>query len=218
MPQIFKRRSNTVARVFLIGSVASVFLLWGVLYAVYRSPYTTEVNKPRDQPVQFSHQHHYSGLGIDCRYCHTSVEHSSYAGLPPTHTCMTCHSQVWTDAPILAPVRESLATDTPLQWNYVNDIPDYVFFNHGIHVQKGIGCSTCHGRVDHMPLTWKAHSLYMRWCLDCHEDPAKFIRPREQVFNMAWEPPPDQYERGRQLVKEYHVNTSQLRDCSMCHR
>src|SRR5205807_10060649 len=154
MPQIFGRSSNTWARASIIGAVGFFFLLWGVLYAMYRSPYATEQNVPRVQVVPFSHQHHYSGLGIDCRYCHTSVETSAFAGVPPTETCMSCHSQVWTDAPMLAPVRHSLATDTPLEWNRVNDLPDFVFFNHGIHVQKGIGCSTCHGRVDQMPLTW----------------------------------------------------------------
>src|SRR5438270_8338611 len=147
MPQIFRRSSNTLARAFLVGAGLFFFLFWGVVYAIYRSPYTTAQNVPQVQPVPFSHQHHYSGLGIDCRYCHTSVETSSFAGIPPTETCMTCHSQVWTDAPMLAPVRQSLATEQPLRWNRVNDLPDFVFFNHSIHVQIGIGCSTCHGRV-----------------------------------------------------------------------
>ena len=218
MPQIFRRSSNSLARASLIGMVLFFFLFWGVIYAVYWSPYTTDVNVPRDQVVPFSHQHHYSGLGIDCRYCHTTVETSSFAGIPPTETCMTCHSQLWTDAPLLAPVRHSLAMGQPLEWNRINDLPDFVFFNHSIHVQKGIGCSTCHGRVDQMPLTWKAHSLYMRWCLDCHEAPEKFVRPKEEVFNMAWEPPPDQLERGRKFVADYGIHTEQLRDCSMCHR
>ena len=168
MPQIFRRSTNTLVRSTLVGVVLFFFLLWGVVYAVFWSPYTTDTNVPRGQLVPFSHQHHYSGLGIDCRYCHTSVETSSFAGIPATEICMSCHSQVWTDAPMLAPVRQSLAFDSPLEWNRVNDLPDFVFFNHSIHVQKGIGCSTCHGRVDQMPLTWKAHSLYMRWCLDCH--------------------------------------------------
>lgn len=131
---------------------------------------------------------------------------------------MTCHSQLYTDAPILAPVRQSLATDTPLRWNRVNFVPDFVFFNHGIHVNRGIGCSECHGQVDQMPLTWKSKTLYMKFCLDCHDDPAKFIRPRNEVFNLEWHRPPDQYAQGKKLVKEYHVNTTQLTDCSMCHR
>ena len=221
MAQIFRQSGTTFFRVLLVGMVLSFFVFWGVVYAVYRSPYTTDQNVPRIQEVPFSHQHHVAGLGIDCRYCHTSVETSSFAGIPPTHTCMSCHSQVWTDAPMLAPVRQSLASDQPLQWNRVNQLPDFVFFNHSIHVQKGIGCSTCHGQVDQMPLTWKAHSLYMRWCLDCHEAPERHLRPKDQIYNMHWSPPPDQMQRGRELAQEYHIRPErlqQLRDCSMCHR
>jgi len=221
MAQIFGKSSNSIARVSLVGVVFGFFGFWGVVYAVYLSPYTTDVNVPRVQQVPFSHQHHVSGLGIDCRYCHDSVETSSFAGVPPTHTCMSCHSQLWTDAPMLVPVRESLATDQPLRWQRVNQVPNFVFFNHSIHVQKGIGCSTCHGRVDEMPLTWKAHSLYMRWCLDCHEAPERNLRPRDQIYNMQWQPPRDQIERGRELLTKYQISKerlSQLRDCSMCHR
>ena len=221
MPQIFRKSSNTFSRVILVGAFFGFFGFWGVVYAIYRSPYTTEVNVPRFQEVPFSHEHHVSGLGIDCRYCHSQVETSAFAGIPSTHTCMTCHSHLWTDAPMLAPVRESLATGQPLEWKRVNQVPDFVFFDHSIHVQKGIGCSSCHGRVDKMPLTWKAHSLYMRWCVDCHEAPEKRVRPKEQIFNMAWEPAPDQIERGRQLLKDYHISKQrlqQLRDCSICHR
>jgi hypothetical protein len=218
MAQIFRKSSNSFARAALIGIVPGFLGFWGVVYAVFRSPYTTGQGIPRGQEVPFSHQHHVSGLGIDCRYCHTTVEFSSFAGIPPTETCMSCHSQVWTDAPILAPVRESMATGKSLEWNRVNKVPDFVFFNHGIHVQKGIGCSTCHGRVDQMPLTWKEHSLYMRWCLDCHEAPEKAVRPKSEVFNMSWQAPPDQLQRGKKLVAEYQIHTEQLRDCSMCHR
>jgi hypothetical protein len=221
MAQVFGKSSNSIARVSLAGVVFGFFGLWGVVYAIYMSPYTTDVNVPRVQQVPFSHQHHVSGLGIDCRYCHDSVETSSFAGIPPTHTCMSCHSQLWTDAPMLAPVRESLATDQPLRWKRVNQTPDFVFFNHSIHVEKGIGCSTCHGRVDEMPLTWKAHSLFMRWCLDCHEAPERNLRPKDQIFNMKWQPPANQIEQGRELLTEYHISKerlSQLRDCAMCHR
>src|SRR5690242_10996069 len=158
MAQIFGKSSNSVSRIMLAGAFFGFFLFWGVVYAVYRSPYTTGEQVPLAQPVPFSHQHHVAGLGLDCRYCHTTVEKSAFAGLPPTEICMTCHSQVWKDAPILAPVRESLATGQPLQWKRVNLVPDFVFFNHSIHVQKGVGCSTCHGEVDQMPIMWKAHS------------------------------------------------------------
>src|SRR5262245_25147048 len=221
MAQIFSKSSNSIARATIAVVVFGFFGFWGVVYAMFRSPYTTDVNIPRVQQVPFSHQHHVSGLGIDCRYCHDSVETSSFAGVPPTYTCMSCHSQLWTDAPMLAPVRESMATGQPLRWQRVNQVPDFVFFNHSIHVQKGIGCSTCHGRVDEMPLTWKAHSLYMRWCLDCHEAPERNLRPKDQIFNMKWVPSRDQIERGRELLTEYKISKqrlSQLRDCGMCHR
>lgn len=221
MAQIFGKGSNSIARVTLLAVFFGFFAFWGLVYGVYRSPYTTNVNVPLAQPVPFSHQHHAAGLGIDCRYCHTSVEKSSFAGLPPTETCMTCHSQVWKDAPVLAPVRQSLATQQPLEWTRVNQLPDFVFFNHSIHVQKGIGCSTCHGAVDQMPITWKGASLYMRWCLDCHEAPEKHLRPKEEIYNMQWTPPADQAERGRKLAEEYGISGTrleQLRDCGMCHR
>src|SRR5262245_1393110 len=221
MAQIFHRSTNTISRATIFGGVfVACFAFW-VALKIELSPFSTYAGVARPQPVPFSHQHHVSGLGIDCRYCHDSVETSSFAGVPPTHTCMSCHSQLWTDAPMLAPVRESLATGQPLRWQRVNQVPDFVFFNHSIHVQKGIGCSTCHGRVDEMPLTWKAHSLYMRWCLDCHEAPERNLRPTDQIYNMQWQPPRDQIERGRELLTEYQISKerlSQLRDCGMCHR
>jgi hypothetical protein len=221
MAQIFGKGATSLARTLIIGIIASVFMLWGVGYAIYRSPYTTDQDVPRVQEVPFSHQHHVSGLGLDCRYCHTSVEESSFAGIPSTETCMTCHSRVWADEPVLAPVRQSLASGQPLKWNRVNQLPDFVYFNHGIHVQKGVGCSECHGRVDQMPLTWKAHSLYMRWCLDCHEAPEKRLRPKKEIFNMAWQAPTNQEALGAELLLEYNIRPqrlNQLRDCSMCHR
>jgi hypothetical protein len=186
MGQIFSRSSNAIARVSLVGGILAVFGLMWVTYTVYWAPWATRVHVAIDQPVPFSHKHHVGEDGIDCRYCHTSVEKSGFAGIPSTEICMSCHSQLWTDAPMLAPVRESLATQTRLHWNRVHDLPDFVFFNHSIHVNKGIGCTSCHGAVNEMPLVWKEYSLYMKWCLDCHRDPAKFIRPREEVFNMEW--------------------------------
>jgi len=221
MAQIFRKSTNSVALVTLGGSVVFFFGFWGVVYGIYRSPWTTDVKVPLAQPAPFSHEHHVAGLGLDCRYCHTSVERSSFAGMPPTETCMTCHSQVWKDAPVLAPVRESLVSDQPIRWKRLNLLPDFVFFNHSIHVQKGVGCSTCHGPVARMPITWKAHSLYMRWCLDCHEAPQKFLRPRDQIFNTEWQPPADQLRQGEALIAEYQISTNRLRqltDCSMCHR
>src|SRR3954462_9919179 len=178
MPQIFKRTTNAISRLTIFGGVFVVAAVaWGWASVVY-SPFVTSERIPLDQPVPFSHEHHVGGLGIDCRYCHTSVEKSSFAGIPPTKTCMTCHSQVWTDAPILQPVRESWNVNRPIRWNRVHNLPDFVYFNHSIHVAKGVGCSTCHGPVDKMPLMFQANSLQMEWCLNCHRAPEKFLRPK----------------------------------------
>ena len=218
MAQIFRPRANKIARAS-IGIFVLFFVVTGYgVWAVWWSPWTTRQYVSLDQPVPFSHEHHVSGLGIDCRYCHTTVEYSSTAGMPPTETCMTCHSQLWTEAPVLAPVRESWVSNKPIEWNRVHDLPAFVFFNHGIHVQKGMGCSTCHGRVDQMPLVYQENTLWMKWCIDCHKDPANQIRPKKEVFNMAYKAPRDQEQLGHKLVNEYKVHREQLRDCSMCHR
>jgi Cytochrome c7 and related cytochrome c len=219
MAQIFSRKANTHSRVTLAAIVVFICGSGWLNWAIYWSPWTTYVNIPFRQTPPFSHKHHVSDDGIDCRYCHTSVEKSSFAGVPPTETCMTCHSQIWTTSPMLAPVRVSYATNTPLKWTRVHDLPGYAYFNHSIHIAKGIGCSTCHGRVDQMPLTRKTQTLYMKWCLNCHRNPQKYIRPRDKVFDMAWQAPPDQLEQGKKLVAEYHVDTSgRLTNCSTCHR
>jgi hypothetical protein len=218
MAQIFHRSTNFLSKLSIFGVAFFVAALTAVSWEVYRSPWVTEATMPRNQPVPFSHEHHVSGLGIDCRYCHTSVETSSFAGIPPITTCMTCHSQIWRDSPMLEPIRHSYKTGMAIQWTRVDDLQEFVFFNHSIHVAKGIGCSTCHGRVDHMPLMYQAHTLHMRWCLDCHEHPERYIRPRDQVFNMAWEPPANQEEAGLQLVKAYKINVKQMTDCVTCHR
>ena len=184
-----------------------------------RSDYYTRRNLTVLQPVQFSHQHHVAGLGIGCRYCHTSVETSSFAGIPPTQTCMNCHSQIWTTAPALQPVRDSWANNTPIQWNRVYNLPQFVYFNHSPHIQKGIGCETCHGRLDQMDQTFKATSMQMEWCLECHRAPEKFIRPKNEVYTMGWAPPQPQATLGPQLVKEYGVlDARTLTSCSTCHR
>lgn len=186
--------------------------------ALYDAGYTTNVDKPRLQQVPFSHLHHAGELGIACEYCHTSVETSSFAGIPPTNTCMTCHSQIWTSSPMLEPVRNSYRTNKPLEWIRVNDLPDFVYFNHSIHIAKGVGCVTCHGRVDEMPLTWKAHTLFMSWCLDCHRNPEKYVRPKSEIFNFTYEPVGDQIAMGKKLVKEYNIQVNRITDCSTCHR
>src|SRR5579863_1414844 len=211
MAQIFHRSANSLAKVSI---VATVLMLGGVLWAAYRmdqGAFITDVDVARDQPVPFSHKHHVSDDGIDCRYCHTSVETSPFAGLPPTETCMSCHSQIWTNAAILEPVRASFRTGESLTWTRVHDLPDFVYFNHSIHVNKGVGCSTCHGRVDEMPLTYKVNTLYMQWCVECHRHPENYVRPREQVFNMAYQAPPDQAELGQRLMAEYKIQS--LTDC-----
>jgi hypothetical protein len=219
MPQIFHPSANTISRLTIFGAVFLVAVLAWVGAALNRSDYGTQVHMARVQPVQFSHEHHVSGLGIDCRYCHTSVEESSFAGLPPTQTCMNCHSQIWSNSPYLEPVRESWKTGKPIVWTRVHNLADFVYFNHSIHVNKGVGCVTCHGRVDRMPLMWQEHSLLMEWCIECHRQPEQFLRPREDVFRMDWQPPSDQLALGRQLIKEYRIRSpAVLTSCDTCHR
>jgi len=170
----------------------------------------------REQPIPFSHKHHVTGIGLDCRYCHTSVEESAFAGIPPTETCMTCHSQVWPNAPLLAPARVSFQENTPIEWNRVHDLPDFTYFNHSIHLHKGIGCQSCHGEVDQMPLVWKENTLNMEWCLDCHRAPEAHLRPREEVFNLNYKPPSNQEELAAELIAQYTIQ--KLDNCSVCHR
>ncbi len=232
MAQIFHRSTNTISRFTIYGAV---FLLAGIGWALaqfQRSGWYTRMGEAMMQPVPFSHQHHVGGLGIDCRYCHTSVEISGFAGIPPTKTCMNCHSMLWTKAPMLEPVRESYRTGQSLVWTRANDLPDYVYFQHDIHIAKGVGCATCHGAVDRMPLMYAAHSLQMEWCLDCHRAPDKYLRPKQQVFNMRYEQPSpekpvilggkmyiDQRSLGRELIKLYGIrNPNDLTSCSTCHR
>jgi hypothetical protein len=216
MPQYFSKNANTFAKLSILGAVSLLaFVLWaGAL--IVRSPYETMQNVVREQPVPFSHEHHVGGLGIDCRYCHINVETSAFANIPATKICMNCHQQLWAVSPELEPVRESYRTGKSIEWTRVNDLPDYVYFNHSIHVHKGVGCATCHGRVDKMPLMWQAQPLTMEWCLDCHRHPERYVRPRDQVFNMSYAPPPNQIELGKRLVSEYRIKS--LVSCSTCHR
>jgi hypothetical protein len=219
MSQIFHRHTNIYSRLSILAIVA-VLVLGGTGVAVLNwSGYNTNQGMFVEQPIQFSHAHHVGGMGIDCRYCHTSVEDSAFANIPPTKTCMNCHSRIWLGAPILEPVRASMAEGKPLNWVRVNDLPDFVYFNHSIHVRKGVGCATCHGRVDQMPLLYQESTLMMSWCVDCHRNPAKYVRPREEVFNMAWERPAGDPGLGERLVKEYKIaGADQLTSCSTCHR
>jgi hypothetical protein len=221
MPQIFTASADTWLRLWVL----LVFLLvvgLGMLGSGYvNSNYATRVGWTVDQPVPFSHQHHVGELGLDCRYCHTSVETSANAGFPPTKTCMTCHSQLWTGAKALAPVRASLASGQPLRWNRVSAVPDYVFFNHSIHVDRGVPCVACHGRVDQMPLTVRAKRFQMTFCLSCHRDPAPRLRPPDQVTRMdwsGWEDVPAHKTFGAQAVKHFGIRPAELVNCEICHR
>jgi hypothetical protein len=216
MPQIFHRSANTLSKVSLVGLLSVVAGLILLAMVLGRSSYVTRANEYIEQPIQFSHLHHVSDDGIDCRYCHTSVETSPFAGIPPTKTCMNCHSQLFNTEPILEPVRASFREDKPLHWIRVHDLPDFVYFNHSIHVKKGMGCEVCHGRIDQMPLTLQARSLQMEWCIGCHRNPENFVRPRSEVTTMGYRPPVPQSVIGPQLVKEYGIQS--LTSCSTCHR
>ena len=216
MPQIFHRRANTFSKLSIFGAVFIVAALLWLLAAFTRSPWITQANVIQTQPIQFSHERHVAGNGLDCRYCHTSVEDAAFAGIPPTKTCMNCHSQIFATSPYLEPIRASFRSDRSLEWRRVHDLPDFAYFNHSIHVRKGVGCSTCHGRVDRMPLMWQEASLQMEWCLDCHNNPEKYVRPRQFVYQMDYAPPADQLALGQKLVAEYHIQ--RLTSCSTCHR
>jgi hypothetical protein len=216
MAQIFHRSTNTISRVSIYGAVILIATLGYAVDVVNQTSYVTEVHNARPQPVPFSHKHHVGELGLDCRYCHSSVEVSSSAGMPPTQTCMACHSQIWTGAAILEPVRASYRDSAPIVWTRVNALPDFVYFNHSIHIAKGVGCTTCHGPIAEMNITWRAQSLYMRWCLDCHNAPEKYLRPRSEVFNAFYKPPSDQEVLGKRLMVEYKVQ--KLTTCTTCHR
>jgi hypothetical protein len=218
MAQIFRPYADTLTRAVLVAILVVPFLAIGIAYAVMRSSYITGENITLEQPVPFSHEHHISGLGIDCRYCHAGVERSAVAGVPPTHTCMTCHSQLYTQAEMLEPVRRSLADNKPIRWNKVNRLPDYAYFDHSIHIAKGVGCTTCHGPVGRMPLMRAGAPLTMGWCLDCHRNPAPNLRPASTIFDPDWAPPSNQLEQGKALLAHYHIDNSHLTDCSVCHR
>ncbi len=222
MSQLFGRSANTLALL----TISVVLLLGGIgvglAYAIQGSSYVTEVNTFKAQPVPFSHQHHVGGLGIDCRYCHTSVETSAVAGVPPVDTCMNCHKMMWADAPMLKPIRDAHKTGEAIEWNQVNKVPEFVYFNHSAHINKGVSCVSCHGQVNEMPLMRKTQTLYMGFCLDCHRNPQANLRPVEAVTDMDWHPD-EEWKKKDKLVhhgihpkKNFEVH--QLTNCSMCHR
>lgn len=215
MPQIFHPGMNTLSRVSIFGAVFLLAGAMGLAAVIVRSPYATEVGVIRSQPVPFSHHHHVGDIGIDCRYCHRSVETDAFAGLPATEVCMDCHSVLFRDSDLLAPVRESFASGKPLEWTRVHDVPDYAFFHHGIHVSKGIACEVCHGPVNNMPLMWRNASLHMEWCLECHRNPEKYIRPKSDVFVFDWKPGADT-PSAADLMVAHKVDAKT--NCSTCHR
>jgi hypothetical protein len=216
MPQIFHPSMNTLSRATIFGALFILALVVWLMGAIVRSPYATSAGVIKEQPVPFSHLHHVADVGIDCRYCHTSVEDSSFAGIPPTQTCMNCHSFVWNEAPMLEPVRASFQSDVPLVWNRVNDLPGYAYFDHSIHVRKGVACVTCHGPVDQMPLMYREASLLMEWCLECHREPERFVGPRELVFAPSIDNADLSQFADRDWVTQYHIQSKT--DCSICHR
>jgi len=219
MAQIFHRSTNFISRFTVFFAVFLIGLGFAGVLEVARSSYMTRQNIAREQPVQFSHKHHVADDGIDCRYCHASVESSAVAGIPPTRTCMNCHSVLFNTVGYLEPIRESYRTDQSIPWVKVHRLADFAYFNHSIHINKGVGCSSCHGQVNQMPLVFQANTLLMQWCLDCHRNPEQFLRPRDQVFNMDWKAPANQAEIGGKLAVEYNIPTvTQLTSCSTCHR
>ena len=217
MPQILPPNANTFAKWSILGSLLFIAALV-ISLVVFARTHENRVGVPVAQPVAFQHSLHSGELGIDCRYCHTSVEVAAYANIPPTEVCMTCHSQIRVGAPQLAVVHNSWETDTPIPWNQVHDLAEFVYFNHSAHINNGVGCSHCHGRVDQMSAIWKAAPMTMGWCLECHRNPAQYLRPREEVFNMAYEAPENQLELGHELVEAYNINADALGNCSICHR
>lgn len=222
MPQIFHHSTNALSKLSIFGAIFILIAALWVTAEINRSSWNTGQWVEREQPVQFSHKHHVGDDGVDCRYCHTSVEFSASAGMPSTDICMSCHRQIWADSPYLEPVRLSFRTGTPIEWIRVHDVPDFTYFNHSIHVNKGVGCTTCHGAVDEMPILFQESSLQMEWCLDCHRRPERFLRPKDKVFDMQWpreNRTREQLSQGIELVQAYRIRHPEiLTSCSTCHR
>jgi hypothetical protein len=217
MAQIFHKSTNTLSKISILSAAFVALALLGIFMTIDRAGFTTRKGVAMAQPIPFSHEHHVAGLGIDCRYCHTGVEQSATAGIPPTATCYNCHKLIWKDSPMLQPVRDSYTTGVPIHWTKVHDLPDFAYFNHSIHVAKGVGCAECHGRVDQMVRMRSEHALQMRWCLECHRNPEEHLRPKDKVFDMTWTSD-DRATLGAKLVKDYHIRTTaDLTSCSTCH-
>lgn len=219
MAQVFHRAANNVAKISIVAAVVLAVVASFVYTQIARSSYLTGQYVEKQQPVQFSHKHHVGDDGIDCRYCHTSVETSYSAGIPPTQTCMNCHSQIWSDSPYLEPVRASYRENKPIQWQRVHDLPEFVYFNHSIHIAKGVGCSTCHGQIDNMPAVYQEKTLQMEWCLQCHREPEKYLRPKSEIYNMQWQDSELTAEERLNLKADYKIRSQEMMtSCSSCHR
>lgn len=219
MAQIFNKSANNIARISMIAGVVLAALGGFAFTQISRSSYLTGRYVEKKQPVQFSHKHHVGDDGIDCRYCHSTVETTASAGMPPTQTCMNCHSQLWSDSPYLEIVRDSYKNNKPIEWEKVHDLPEYTYFNHSIHVAKGVGCSTCHGQIDNMPAVYQQNTLQMEWCLACHREPEKFIRPKSEIFNMKWQDGDLDSKERLELKADLKIRSKEMMtSCSTCHR
>jgi hypothetical protein len=216
MAQLFPRWANSAVRAVLIVSAALLFGLPIALLAWTRTPAATGQYAVVPQPIPFSHPLHAGALQIDCRYCHAGAQRSAMAGLPPTRACVGCHSALWLSSAPFEPVRRSIQQSTPIPWRRVTAMPDFVFFNHAVHTRKGVGCESCHGRVDLMPQVYQSMPLTMGWCLECHRAPERYVRPVEAVTQMGWQAAADQDTQGRTLVMRYHVRP--MTTCTSCHR
>ncbi len=219
MAQVFHRAANNVAKISIVVAIVLAGVAGFAYTQIARSSYLTGRYVEKQQPVQFSHKHHVGDDGIDCRYCHTAVETSSSAGIPPTQTCMNCHTEIWSDSPYLEPVRASFRENKPIEWERVHDLPEYAYFNHSIHIAKGVGCSTCHGQIDNMPAVYQQNTLQMEWCLQCHRAPENYIRPKSEIYNMQWQDNNLTAEERLQLKSDYKIRSQEmLTSCSTCHR
>ena len=214
MPQLFPKKANSLPLLSLgaslLGGVLLVFLVW-----YYFSPEFKVVGYQPEQPVPYSHQTHVGQLGMDCQYCHSNVESAKHANVPATETCMTCHSQIRTNSPELQPVRESWAQKEPIEWTKVHHLPDYAHFSHAAHVNKGVGCETCHGRIDQMEVVSQAEPLSMGWCLDCHRQPEKYLRPNDEITTMGYTQPASFIERNLERIRDQGIQPPT--NCSACH-
>lgn len=219
MAQVFNRSANNIAKISMIMAAVLGGLAFYFYTQIARSSYLTGIYVEKQQPVQFSHKHHVGDDGIDCRYCHTQVETSASAGIPPTQTCMNCHNQLFADQEYLEPIRASYRENKPIEWQRVHDLPEFAYFNHSIHVAKGVGCSTCHGQIDEMPAVFQQNTLQMEWCLSCHREPEKFIRPKSEIYNMKWKDGDIDHEQRLELKEQYKIRSKEMMtSCSTCHR